>query len=306
MQITDTLLMIKPVAFGFNEETAKNNYFQKQSAGTDIQAKALVEFERFVDKLRSKGVNVLVIEDTLTPYTPDSIYPNNWISTQNDGTIILYPMFAENRRLERRSDIIDQLNAQFKVSEIHDLSFSEHENKFLEGTGGIILDRENRIAYGSVSIRLMEDLFLDYCHTFNYKPVVFHSYQTVGNERLLIYHTNVMMCLATEFAVICLDSIDDEKERRLVTESLRNSGKEIIAIAEEQMHQFAGNMLQVKNKEGKTFLVMSKAAYDSLTSGQIQAIEQYSEIIYSDLSTIEENGGGSARCMLAELFLEKK
>lgn len=306
MQITDTLLMIKPVAFGFNEETAENNYFQKKSTGTDIQSQALIEFENFVEKLRENGINVHVIEDTLTPHTPDSIYPNNWISTQRDGTIILYPMFAENRRLERRDDIINQLNEQFVVTEIHDLSNSEHQHRFLEGTGGIILDRDNRIAYGSVSIRLEKDLFLDYCNTFNYKPIVFHSYQKVNDERLLIYHTNVMMCVATEFAVICLASIDDEEERKLVVDSLRNSRKEIIAISEKQMHQFAGNMLQVKNTDGKSFLVMSKAAYNSLTSEQLDAIGKYTEIIYADLSTIEENGGGSARCMLAEVFLQHK
>ncbi len=307
MQTTDTVLMIEPIAFGFNEETAKNNYFQIEQKGFDIQFKALTEFKAFVEKLRSKGVNVITIKDTLDPHTPDSIFPNNWVSFHKDGKVVMYPMFATNRRVERREDIIESIKEQgFKVTEIDDWSFPEMQGHFLEGTGSMIFDHDNRLAYGSVSLRLDENLFREFCDKYGFTPVVFHSFQTVGEERLPIYHTNVMMCVADKFVVICLDCIDNELERNKITETIKNSGKEIIEISEEQMQQFAGNMLQVQNKEGEKFLVMSETAYKSLNTEQVSAIEKYCEIIYSDLNTIEVNGGGSARCMLAEVFLPKK
>lgn len=307
MQTTDTVLMIEPIAFGFNEETAKNNYFQTEQKGFDIQFKALSEFKMFVEKLRSKGINVITIKDTLDPHTPDSIFPNNWVSFHRDGKVVLYPMFASNRRVERRDDIIETIKEQgFEVAEIDDWSFPETQGHFLEGTGSMIFDHDNRIAYGSVSLRLDENLFREFCEKYGFTPVVFHSFQTVGEERLPIYHTNVMMCVADQFVVICLDCIDNELERSKVIESIKNSGKEIIEISEDQMQQFAGNMLQVQNTEGEKFLIMSETAYQSLTQDQISAIAKYCEIIYSDLSTIEVNGGGSARCMLAEVFLPKK
>ena len=306
MQTTDTVLMIEPAAFGFNAETAQNNHFQINSENAEMQTKALQEFKNFVEKLRSKGINVITVKDTLEPHTPDSIFPNNWISMHSDGTVVLYPMCAVNRRWERRSDILEMLQEKFQVKEIVDLSASENEGKFLEGTGSMILDHDYKIAYGSVSLRLDEKLFRDFCKKFGFTPVVFHSYQTANNERLPIYHTNVMMCVADKFVVICLDCIDDETERVNVVNAIVNSGKEIVEISENQMQQFAGNMLQIQNAEGKKFLVMSQSAYQSLTEEQISTIEKYSEIIYSDLETIETNGGGSARCMLAEVFLEKK
>ena len=306
MQTTDTVLMIEPAAFGFNAETAQNNYFQINSENAETQTKALQEFNNFVEKLRSKGINVIIVKDTLEPHTPDSIFPNNWISMHQDGTVVLYPMCAVNRRWERRNDILEILKRNFSVKEIVDLSAPENDGKFLEGTGSMIFDHDNKIAYGSVSLRLDEKLFREFCEKFGFEPVVFHSYQTANNERLPIYHTNVMMCVADQFVVICLDCIDDETERVKVVNAIVNSGKEIIEISEEQMQQFAGNMLQVQNYEGKKFLVMSQSAYQSLTPEQILNIEKYSEIIYSDLETIETNGGGSARCMLAEVFLEKK
>ncbi|MBQ0153117.1 MAG: amidinotransferase [Chryseobacterium sp.] len=307
MQNTDTVLMIEPIAFGYNAETAENNYFQVEQAGADIQEKALSEFNAFVDQLRSKGINVITVKDTLDPHTPDSIFPNNWVSFHNDGNVVLYPMFASNRRVERREDIIDTISAKgFVVKDIDDWSFSETQGKFLEGTGSMIFDHDNRLAYGSVSLRLDEQVFKDFCAKYNYTPIVFHSYQSVGDERLPIYHTNVMMCVADRFVVICLDCIDKELERSKVIETIKNSGKEIIEITEEQMQQFAGNMLQVKNTEGTPYLVMSQSAYQSLNQDQISNIEKYNEIIYADLSTIETNGGGSARCMLAEIFLPKK
>ncbi|TXI90466.1 MAG: amidinotransferase [Chryseobacterium sp.] len=307
MQTTDTVLMIEPIAFGYNAETAKNNYFQVEQTGSDIQSKALAEFNTFVGKLREKGINVITIKDTLDPHTPDSIFPNNWVSFHKDGKVVLYPMFASNRRVERREDIIESIQEQgFEVVEVDDWSFSETQGHFLEGTGSMIFDHDNKIAYGSVSLRLDEKLFREFCTKYGFAPVVFHSFQTVGTERLPIYHTNVMMCVADRFVVICLDCIDDELEREKVVETIKGSGKEIIEISEEQMQQFAGNMLQVQNKEGEKFLVMSQTAYQSLSSEQAAAIEKYCEIIYSDLNTIEVNGGGSARCMLAEVFLPKK
>lgn len=307
MQTTDTVLMIEPVAFGYNAETAENNYFQVEQKDIDIQSKALAEFRIFAEKLRNKGINVITIKDTIDPHTPDSIFPNNWVSFHKDGKVVLYPMFASNRRVERREDIIESIKEEgFDVAEIDDWSFPETQGHFLEGTGSMIFDHDNRIAYGSVSLRLDENLFREFCEKYGFRPVVFHSYQTVGLERLPIYHTNVMMCVADRFVVICLDCIDDELERSKVIETIKNSGKEIIEISEKQMQQFAGNMLQVQNKNGEKFLVMSETAYHSLNENQISAIEKYCEIIYSDLNTIEVNGGGSARCMLAEVFLPKK
>jgi hypothetical protein len=307
MQTTDTVLMIEPIAFGFNEETAKNNYFQIEQKGFDIQFKALTEFKAFVEKLRSKRINVITIKDTLDPHTPDSIFPNNWVSFHKDGKVVMYPMFATNRRVERREDIIETIKEQgFEVTEIDDWSFPEMQGHFLEGTGSMIFDHDNKLAYGSVSLRLDENLFREFCEKYGFTPVVFHSFQTVGEERLPIYHTNVMMCVADKFVVICLDCIDNELERNKVIETIKNSGKEIIEISEAQMQQFAGNMLQVQNKGGEKFLVMSETAYKSMSPEQLSAIEKYCEIIYSDLNTIEVNGGGSARCMLAEVFLPKK
>jgi len=307
MQTTDTVLMIEPIAFGYNAETAENNYFQVEQKSAGIQEKALEEFNHFVEKLRSKGINVITVKDTLEPHTPDSIFPNNWVSFSEEGKVVLYPMFAKNRRVERRLDIIEDLKSNgFLVSEIDDWSESENNNHFLEGTGSMIFDHEKKLAYGSVSLRLDETLFRKFCAKYNYTPIVFHSYQSVGTERLPIYHTNVMMCVADQFVVICLDCIDNDLERSKVIETIKNSGKEIIEITEEQMQQFAGNMLQVKNNAGDRFLVMSQTAYQSLTENQISNIQKHCEIIYSDLNTIEVNGGGSARCMLAEVFLPKK
>ena len=304
MQTASTVLMVEPIAFGYNAQTAENNYFQVEQKDADIQTKALEEFNSFVDKLKSKGINVISVKDTLEPHSPDSIFPNNWVSFHNDGKVVLYPMFAPNRRVERRTDILETLKVKgFEITEIEDLSHFENQQKFLEGTGSMIFDHDHKIAYGSVSLRLDEELFRQFCTKFGFRPVVFHSYQNAGGERLPIYHTNVMMCVADKFVVICLECIDDELEREKVQEVIKSTQKEIIEISEDQMQQFAGNMLQVQNEAGEKFLVMSESAYRSLTAQQISAIEKYCEIIYSDLNTIETNGGGSARCMLAEVFL---
>ena len=306
MQTASTVLMVEPIAFSYNAQTAENNYFQVEQKDADIQTKALEEFNSFVDKLKSKGINVITVKDTLDPHTPDSIFPNNWVSFHSDGKVVLYPMFAPNRRVERRTDILETLKDKgFEITEIDDLSHFEDQDKFLEGTGSMIFDHEHKIAYGSVSLRLDEELFRQFCQKFGFRPVVFHSYQNAGDQRLPIYHTNVMMCVADKFVVICLDCIDDELEREKVQEVIKSTGKEIIEISEDQLQQFAGNMLQVQNEAGDKFLVMSETAYKSLTPAQIQNIEKYCEIIYSDLNTIETNGGGSARCMLAEVFLPK-
>lgn len=305
-QTTNTVLMIEPIAFGYNAQTAQNNYFQINSENEDTQAKALAEFNGFVEKLRANKINVITIKDTIEPHTPDSIFPNNWVSFGKDGRVVLYPMFAPNRRDERRMEILEEVKNQgFQINEIVDFTQSESEDKFLEGTGSMIFDHENKIAYGSVSLRLDEALFRAFCEEFGFTPVVFHSYQTAGEERLPIYHTNVMMCVADRFVVICLDCIDDEEERQMVVETIQKSRKEIVEISEKQMQNFAGNMLQVHNEEGEKFLVMSQTAYQSLEQKQIEQIEQYCEILHSDLNTIETNGGGSARCMLAEVFLPR-
>lgn len=299
--------MIEPVAFGYNAQTAENNYFQINSENDDTQTKALAEYKTFVEKLSAKGINIISVKDTIEPHTPDSIFPNNWVSFGRDGRVVLYPMFAQNRRDERRLEIIDQVKEQgFEVKEIVDFTQAEKQDKFLEGTGSMIFDHDYKIAYGSISLRLDEALFRDYCHKFGFTPVVFHSFQTIGNERLPIYHTNVMMCVADTFVVICLSCIDDEKERKNVIDAIISSNKEIVEISEEQMQKFAGNMLQVQNTKGEKFLVMSRSAYRVLNSEQITQIEKHCEIISADLTTIETNGGGSARCMLAEVFLPRK
>jgi len=302
--------MIRPVAFRMNEQTAVNNYYQKVLDGLSpetVNAKAQQEFDVFVAKLRKVGVNVIVVDDTMEPNTPDSIFPNNWISFHESGDVALYPMFAENRRAERREDILDILEDEgFEINEIMDYTDAEQDNIFLEGTGSLLLDRENDKAYCALSPRADEELMIEFCEDFEFTPVIFEAFQTVNGERKLIYHTNVMMCLGDTFAVICADCIDDKKERKMVLDSLRGDDKEVILITEEQVNNFAGNMLEVKGENGKRFLVMSESAYKSLTKKQIAQLEAHVEIIHSSLDTIEACGGGSARCMMAEIFLPKE
>ncbi len=306
-QITDTILMIRPVAFRMNEETVANNYFQKQIQieEGDINSKAQAEFDAIVEKLRAIGVNVIVEDDLLDLDTPDSIFPNNWVSFHHNGIVGLFPMFAENRRRERREEIINRLEEEgFLVEGFMDYTSAEEAGVFLEGTGSILLDRVHHKAYCALSPRADEELFIEFCEDFEYDPVVFNANQTVDGERLPIYHTNVLMALAENFSVICLDAIDDRSEKKNVLEHLKQSGKEIIEITEAQMHQFAGNMLQVRGKDHK-YMVMSTAALDSLTQEQISAIEKHCLILSSDLETVESCGGGSARCMMAEVFLPR-
>ena len=306
-QITKNILMIEPVSFNYNAETALNNYFQKSDANfskPQIQKKALEEFNNFVKLLRSKQVNVHVIKDTIHPLTPDSIFPNNWISFHSNGEVLLYPMFANNRRLERRTDIIEQLQNEYFVSEVKSLVHYEDKSIFLEGTGSMILDRTNKICYASISLRTNKSIVLDFCDQLNYKPVLFNSFQDVERKRLPIYHTNVMMCVASDFAIVCLDAIDSQDEKNSVINSLITTNKEIIQISESQANKFAGNMLQVQGD--KKYLIMSESAFNILSEKQIQKIESYCSILYSDLKTIEKFGGGSARCMMAEIFLPLK
>jgi hypothetical protein len=309
-QITNTILMVRPVAFRMNEQTAVNNYYQHDIddlSQESIQTKALREFDAYVEKLRGIGVNVLVIQDTKEPDTPDSIFPNNWISFHENGNIGVYPMFAENRRHERRDDIFTELeNLGFHIEDIVDYTSAEEEGIFLEGTGSVALDRTNRKAYCALSPRADEELFIEFCEDFEFSPVIFTANQTVNGTRKAIYHTNVMMCLAENFAVICLDSIDDKKERENVKKHLKQDGKEIIPITEAQVNSFAGNMLQVKGANDERFLIMSQSAYQSLTKHQIDTIEKHCKILSSSLDTIETCGGGSARCMMAEVFLPRK
>lgn len=307
-QTTDTILMIRPVNFRMNEQTAVNNYFQEalDIKNAEVNAQAQAEFDALVEKLRAVGIKVIVEDDDAVLDTPDSIFPNNWVSFHENGDVAKYPMFAENRRRERRDEVFIRLEEEgFKIEHIVDYTAAEHEGVFLEGTGAIVLDRVHRKAYCALSPRADEDLFIEFCEDFEYSPVIFTANQTVEGKRLAIYHTNVMMCIAENFAVICLDTIDDKKERKTVVKHLKQDGKEIISISEAQMHQFAGNMLQLRGANDQPYLVMSASAYESLTPQQIKVIERYSPIISSSLSTIETCGGGSARCMMAEVFLPK-
>jgi len=309
-QTTNSILMIRPVAFRMNEQTAVNNYYQKVIDGllpATVNAKAQQEFDAFVAKLKSVGVDVIVVEDTLNPDTPDSIFPNNWISFHENGDIALFPMFAENRRLERREDILDILEEKgFIIENIMDYTSAEEDNFYLEGTGSILLDRANGKAYCALSPRADEELFIEFCEDFDLNPIIFEAFQTVNGERKLIYHTNVMMCIGETYTVICADSIDDKKERKMVIDSLKGDDKEVIYLTEDQVNNFAGNMLEVKGANDRRYLVMSSAAYKSLTKKQIAQLEEHVTILSSSLDTIEACGGGSARCMMAEIFLPKE
>lgn len=309
-QTTNSILMIRPIAFRMNEQTAVNNYYQIVLDGllpATVNAKAQQEFDAFVEKLTAVGVDVTVVDDTLNADTPDSVFPNNWISFHENGDVALYPMFAENRRAERREDILDILEDKgFEINNIIDYTSAEEDGFFLEGTGSLLLDRVNNKAYCALSPRADEELFIEFCEDFDYAPVIFEAFQTVDKERKLIYHTNVMMCLGENFAVICSDCIDDKKERKMVLDNLKENGKEIIIITESQMKNFAGNMLEILGANDKRYLVMSSAAHQILTPKQITQLEKHAEILSSSLDTIEACGGGSARCMMAEIFLPKK
>lgn len=302
MQTTNHILMIRPVDFKFNAQTAGNNKFQQETAAENVQDLALQEFDGFVGMLRNNGVDVTVIDDTISPETPDSIFPNNWVSFHDNGDVILYPMFSENRRAERRKEILDRIHEDFLITRTLDLSGNELNNIFLEGTGSLVLDRVNRIAYACLSLRTDQQVLAEFCSKTGYKAVVFNA---LDDQGFPIYHTNVMMCIGSEFAVVCFDSIPNEEERKTLKQSLIDTNKEIIEISFSQMNQFAGNMLEIKSKTGENLLVMSEQAFLSLNENQIAALSKYCKLIYAPLYTIEKNGGGSARCMLAEIHLPK-
>lgn len=307
-QTTNTVMMVRPASFRMNEQTAVNNHYQKSQDGVSadrIQELALKEFDGFVEVLRSEGVHVTVVQDRKEANTPDALFPNNWVSFHEDGTVITYPMFAENRRVERRDDVVEMLSEAFEVSARINYGTFEEMNKFLEGTGSLILDRENKIAYCALSERADAGLVEVFCMERGYRSVVFTSNQTVNTERKAIYHTNVMMCVGKKIAVICLESIDNEDERKLVRQSLEDTGKMIVEISEQQVESFAGNMLELEGTNGQALFVMSQSAKDILSNEQKNTIESHAKIVSSSLETIETNGGGSARCMIAEIFLPK-
>ncbi|CAM1346460.1 citrulline utilization hydrolase CtlX [Tenacibaculum crassostreae] len=308
-QTTNTILMIRPASFRMNEQTAVNNFYQQQMSGmlpASINVKAQEEFDAFVKKMLAVGVEVVVIEDTKQPDTPDALFPNNWISFHNNGDVAIYPMFAENRRFERREDVLEVLEEKgFVIENVVDYSEAEEEEIYLEGTGSMVLDRQNRKAYCALSPRADEELFIEFCEDFEYTPVLFTAKQTVNGRREEIYHTNVMMCVGETFAVVCLDSVVDKPEKKNVLKHLKADKKEVIAISEEQVTQFAGNMLQVIGANNERYLVMSTSAFESLTNQQLQTLKKHTKIVHSSLQTIETCGGGSARCMMAEVFLPK-
>ena len=292
--------MVRPKHFGFDEESAESNVFQNRDGADnriDISTKALEEFDAAVDALRGEGVNVIVVEDTDIPIKPNAVFPNNWISFHEDK-VITYPMMAVNRRAERREDIIGEVEQQgFSFSERVDISGFESEDKFLESTGSIIFDYDHSLAYACISERTHPHAMDRLCSELNYHAILFHSNDKSGFP---IYHTNVMMCLADHFAVICLESIPED-ERKMVTEKLEQTGHEIIKISYDQMYAFAGNMLQVKGDKDETILVMSEAAIQSLSSEQKDRLSQYSKLLSIPIPTIEKYGGGSIRCMMCRV-----
>jgi len=305
-QTTRHILMVRPANFAFNEETAANNAFQSRDqrlTPDEMSRNAIQEFDGFVQKLRDAGVDVIVAQDSAQPVKPDAVFPNNWVSFHEDGTIITYPMFAPTRRLERQEAVVNTvLQAGFRTNMQLNFESNESANRFLEGTGSIIFDHPYQLAYACISPRTDAKLLDDLCHAIGYQPVVFHAVDAAGQD---IYHTNVMMALGETFVVICLDSIRDVQERAMVEKQLQDSGKMIVDISLAQMNSFAGNMLQVRNDRDETILVMSEQAYCALTPEQVGTLEKHTRLLYADLTTIETYGGGSARCMMAEIFLPK-
>ena len=286
--------------FAFNAETAVNNSFQVMGDPENLTEKAVQEFDDFVDALRKEGVDVTVVEDSPDPHTPDAIFPNNWISFHESGIYCLYPMFAPNRRMERKAEVLDIVQKKFHFNQVIDFTGYESRNRYLEGTGSMVLDRDKHLAYACLSPRTDLSVLEDFCKKMNYKPVVFHSVNEKGQP---VYHTNVMMCVADRYVVICLDSIPDPAEKKLVEDTIQSGGKEIIRISMSQMNSFAGNMLQLENKRKEKLLVMSSAAFHSLLPDQIKKLTGYNRIMHASLRHIETNGGGSARCMIAEIHI---
>jgi hypothetical protein len=305
-QLTHTVMMIRPKAFRFNDETARDNHYQQDLKQDDAQDLALEAFDGFVDGLRSNHIEVLVLEDTPEPHTPDAIFPNNWISTHASGDIILYPMRATNRRKERREDIVLELRKCFKFQRVHDMTAWEQKEQYLEGTGSVVLGRGNRIAYAALSPRTCNAPAEDFARLLGYRLCAFKAFQRTDEHRNAIYHTNVVMSLGEQFAVIGLDCIDDLADRKRVEKALLGSKKEVISLREEQVRHFAGNILALKNRNGDTVIVMSEKAYHCLTTDQRKRLCRHGEIFYYPLDIIESLGGGSARCMMAEIFIPEQ
>jgi len=306
MQITDTILMIRPAAFGANEETAATNFFQSkdvQFSSQAIQCSALEEFDNMVELLRKNDINVLVIDDTPTPVKPSAIFPNNWLSTSPEGIVSVFPMYAANRRPEKRDDILKMLAERFIVEDLQDWSEFEVEGKFLEGTGSMVIDHENKVIYTCYSPRTDVSMLEKFANANNYRAIIFLAIDKNGQP---VYHTNVMMMLGEDFAILCEEAIEEEWELIAVRQLLESSGHEVIRITKEQMHAFAGNMLQVKNNKGEKFLVMSQTAFDSLNEQQKEELSARSKLLPIPIPIIEQTEGGSVRCMMAEIFLERR
>lgn len=301
-QASSQIMLVRPASFGFNMETSASNAFQNQIAESSevITEKVLNEFDRFASILRSKGIKVYVMQDQKDPIKPDAIFPNNWISMHEDGRVLLYPMCAPNRRLERTDAIVNEIKEKFQVKEIIDFSSFESENRFLEGTGSIIFDHHSKIGYACLSPRTDRELLEIVCERIGYKAISFDSVDENGKS---VYHTNVMMCIGEGYAVICLETIRENDQKKKVIDSLEQSGHEIVDISIAQMRQFAGNMLALQNEEGQHFLGMSLSAFESLNPQQKSKLEKYTELLPLPIPTIETIGGGSARCMMAEIFL---
>jgi hypothetical protein len=297
------ILMVRPYQFYFNQQTASNNFFQSNINIENANELAIAEFDAMVEKLRAHQIKVNVVQDTKDPSTPDSIFPNNWISTHAGGTLCLYPMYAENRRAERKSSVIEFLQANYKIENLLDITHFEKEGKFLEGTGSMVLDHQNRIAYGCLSERLDKNAFNEWCDKMQFKPI---SFKAVDDKAQPIYHTNVMMCMANQFVVICLDSIPNEQEKQMLVNSFDQTNKEVIDISQDQLNHFAGNMLQVFDIAEKPHLIMSEQAYTKLHTAQLKSLEKYNPLLTISIPTIEALGGGSTRCMMAEIHLINK
>ncbi|PWJ42628.1 citrulline utilization hydrolase CtlX [Sediminitomix flava] len=299
------ILMVRPNFFAFNAETAKDNAFQSEPSMTqnEITSKAVAEFDEFVSRLRAKGIQITVIEDTPEPLTPDAVFPNNWFTTHPEGKVVLYPMKAENRRLERRTDILDQLAESLKLDEVQDFSKYEAENRFMEGTGSMIFDHDNKICYAAKSERTDKGVLEEITASLGYETVFFSSFDQNGGS---IYHTNVMLSVGSKFAVLCDQSVTDAEELATLKASFEKTGRTLICVNFEQMNSFCCNILEVRNEKDELFVAMSDTAFNAFTEEQKAVINQSAEIIHAPLATIESIGGGGARCMMAEIFLPKK
>lgn len=303
-QLASTVLMVRPVRFHSNPLAAKSNNFMQETdlSRAEEQDVAAREFDGLVQALESAGVNVIVVDDTPEPVTPDAIFPNNWMTTHFSGKVVLYPMQVSNRRPERRSDIIDLLADEhgFRVTEVIDLSHHEDNEHYLEGTGSLVLDRMNGIAYACLSARTDIEVLGEFAQRLDYDVV---SFDAIDPEGVPIYHTNVMMNVGEDFAVVCLESIADEQQRAAVVKSLESTEHDIIELTFAQMLSMAGNMLEIESRDGERLIAMSEQARRALTPEQTERIEAHARIVSAPIDTIETSAGGSVRCMLAEIHL---